>query len=262
MKRFSSFLGLLSIAFLILGFGQSAYAQTSRTWVSALGSNINPCTQVAPCRTFDRAINMTAAGGEINAMDDGDFGTVTIRKALTINGGGHLAGVLVSGTGVNGIIVNAGVSDAVVLRGLTFTGVNSGGGGSPFNAVRYLAGGYLVVENSTITGYTNGINLTSLAVNGRLDIRNVTMTNTAGLTPSHGIFVGAANSIVTIRNATARGFTYGIRTGDGQTYMRDSDMVGNMQPYLNGGGTLFSYGDNMFSGGGATDTPGGSITRY
>jgi len=96
----------------------AAQAQASRTWVSGVGDDANPCSRTAPCKTFAGAISKTAPGGEIDALDPGGFGAVTITKAITIDGGGgQVASVLVSGT--NGIIVNAtGPTDVVTLRNL------------------------------------------------------------------------------------------------------------------------------------------------
>jgi hypothetical protein len=101
-----------------------ANAQATRTWISGVGDDANPCSRTAPCKTFAGAIAKTAAGGEINCLDPAGFGGVTITKAITIfceavsNGG-----VLVSGT--NGIVVAAGATDRVVLDGLDFEGAGS-----------------------------------------------------------------------------------------------------------------------------------------
>src|SRR5579875_1175658 len=101
--------GLLVFAAVGLGVcattGQ-AQAQATRTWVSGVGDDVNPCSRTAPCKTFAGAISKTAAGGEIDVLDPGGFGTVTITKAITIDGGGTMASILASGT--NGINVNAG----------------------------------------------------------------------------------------------------------------------------------------------------------
>ena len=70
---------------------QPAAAQATRTWVSGVGDDANPCSRTAPCKTFAGAISKTAAGGEINALDPGGFGAVTITKSITIDGGGGLA---------------------------------------------------------------------------------------------------------------------------------------------------------------------------
>src|SRR4051812_41811372 len=88
-----------------------AHVQATRTWVSGVGDDANPCSRTAPCKTFAGAISKTAAGGVINVIDNGAYGTVTIIKAITIQNEANFAGILSSGT--TGIIVNAGASDSV-----------------------------------------------------------------------------------------------------------------------------------------------------
>jgi hypothetical protein len=122
-------------------------AQATRTWVSGVGDDANPCSRTAPCKTFAGAISKTASGGEINVLDPGGFGGVTITKSITISSEGFEAGVLVSGT--NAIIINAGASDMVVLRGLDIEGLGTG-----LNGIRFLAGSALHVEKCTINNFT------------------------------------------------------------------------------------------------------------
>src|SRR5882762_8950790 len=112
------------IAILICLTSLSAFAQATRTWVSGVGDDVNPCSRTAPCKTFAGAISKTAAGGEINVLDPGGFGAVTITKSITISSEGFEAGVLVSGT--NGIIVNAAATDTIILRGLDIEGLGTG----------------------------------------------------------------------------------------------------------------------------------------
>src|SRR5437899_2562290 len=120
------------------------HGQTTRTWVSAFGDDANPCSRTAPCKTFAAAMAQTVAGGEIDALDPGSFGSVTITKALTIDGGGsQIASVLAAGT--NGIVVQAGASDTVILRNLRLNGVR-GSSNPGLNGIRYLAGGSLMVD--------------------------------------------------------------------------------------------------------------------
>jgi hypothetical protein len=127
----------------------TALAQASRTWVSGVGDDANPCSRTAPCKTFAGAISRTAAGGEISALDPGGYGAVTITKAITIDGGGgQVASILAAGT--NGIIVNAGVNDVVILRNIRINGIGSG-----LNGIRFLAGGELHVQNCVIERFTN-----------------------------------------------------------------------------------------------------------
>src|SRR6188472_3006992 len=117
-----------------------AHAQATRTWVSGVGDDANPCSRTAPCKTFAGAISKTAAGGEIDALDPAGFGAVTITKSITIDGTPFQAGVLASGT--NGIIINAGANDVVVLRGLSVEGVSSA-----LNGIRVMNAGAVFVEN-------------------------------------------------------------------------------------------------------------------
>src|SRR5690348_18338058 len=92
-----------------------AQAQATRTWVSGVGSDANPCSRTAPCITFAGAISKTASGGEIDCLDPGGFGAVTITKAITIDCGGVTGGPLASAA-TTGFIINAGVNDRIVIR--------------------------------------------------------------------------------------------------------------------------------------------------
>src|SRR5512135_3035454 len=116
--------GLVGLALFLTMAVVPAHAQATRTWVSGVGDDANPCSRTAPCKTFAGAISKTASGGEINVLDPGGFGAVTITKSITISSEGFEAGVLVSGT--NGIVISATVSDNVVLRGLDIEGLGTG----------------------------------------------------------------------------------------------------------------------------------------
>jgi hypothetical protein len=138
-------LTVLSLA-LIAG-ASGAQAQATRTWVSGVGDDVNPCSRTAPCKTFAGAISKTAASGEINVLDPGGFGTVTITKSITIDGGGSISGVLASGT--TGIVVSAPAGSVVTLRNLDIDGSGTGVSG-----IRFLSGDALHVQNCTIYGFT------------------------------------------------------------------------------------------------------------
>src|SRR5438046_8447813 len=120
MKSGIKILILLGAVFVAFSQASSAYAQATRTWVSGVGDDANPCSRTAPCKTFAGAISKTAAGGEIDCLDPGGFGAVTITKSITIDCGTNAGGILNAGT--NGVIVNAGTSDKVVLRNLVIQG--------------------------------------------------------------------------------------------------------------------------------------------
>ncbi len=148
MSKARFFVNVLALTVLTLGITSLANAQATRTWVSGVGDDANPCSRTAPCKTFAGAISKTAAGGEISVLDPGGFGVVTITKAITINGDGTLAGILSAGT--TGIIVNAGANDVVYIRNVSINGAGTG-----LNGIRFLAGKALHVENCNIYGIGN-----------------------------------------------------------------------------------------------------------
>ncbi len=145
VRSFARFYVALAVA---LASATSAGAQASRTWVSGVGDDANPCSRTAPCKTFAGAISKTAANGEIDALDPGGFGAVTITKSIIIDGSGTFASVLVAGT--NAIVVQAAPTDSVILRGLSLDGIGSG-----INGVRFITGQSLNVENCAIANFTN-----------------------------------------------------------------------------------------------------------
>src|ERR1700683_3520165 len=120
---------LAAFATTALLFAAPASAQATRTWVSGVGDDANPCSRTAPCKTFAGAISKTATGGEIDVLDPGGFGALTITKSITLDGGGgQVASILVSGS--NGINVNA-AGGIIIIRNLRFNGIlNSGSPGT------------------------------------------------------------------------------------------------------------------------------------
>src|SRR5215471_7603026 len=124
MNRTKLMINLIALLVAGLATASVAQAQAPRTWVSGVGDDANPCSRTAPCKTFAGAISKTANNGEIDVLDPGGFGAVTITKSITIDGRPVEAGVLVSGT--NGIVVAATASDKVILRGLDFNGSGTG----------------------------------------------------------------------------------------------------------------------------------------
>jgi hypothetical protein len=124
MNKLRLTLNILAIFAVCLICSTLAQAQATRTWVSGVGDDANPCSRTAPCKTFAGAISKTAPCGEISVLDPGGFGAVTITKAITIDGDGTLAGILAAG--VNGIIVNAQANDTVILRSISINGACTG----------------------------------------------------------------------------------------------------------------------------------------
>src|SRR5215475_4020090 len=190
---------LCLLAFVVVGAAMM-FGQASRTWVSGVGDDANPCSRTAPCKTFAGAISKTAAGGEIDALDPAGYGALTITKAITIDGGGgQVASVLVAGT--NGIVVQAGPNDVVILRNLRLNGIGSG-----FNGIRFLSGKDLNVENCYIFGFTtNGLDIAlNQATASSAHIINTVIKNNGGVgiratnavAPAVGVLVDESHMIL------------------------------------------------------------------
>jgi hypothetical protein len=187
-------------------------AQATRTWVSGVGDDANPCSRTAPCKTWAGAIAKTVAGGEIDALDPGGFGALTITKPIILDGGGgQVASVLVAGT--NGITVAAGSGDTVIIRNLRLDGLMcsipaaSGCTGSPgLTGISFISGKVLNIENVNIFGFsTSGINI-SLGGSASVNIVNSVIENIGTCTPGNctnpgqgdGIFAKTTSGKVTV----------------------------------------------------------------
>lgn len=221
---------------LFLAAHAAAYAQATRTWVSGVGDDANPCSRTAPCKTFAGAISKTATGGEISVLDPGGFGTVNINKSITINSSGVEGGILAANT--NGIVVNPGAGGRVTLRGLTIVGAGSG-----LTGIRVISGAEVVVDNCQIEGFrgTNpsyGILVAPSSGSTRLTVRNSTI-NANGQTTlgSAGIAIiptGSALAVADIDHVHLANNTSGLIVNSTFTSnaawatIRDSQIVGNL----------------------------------
>ncbi|HEX2224012.1 MAG TPA: right-handed parallel beta-helix repeat-containing protein [Thermoanaerobaculia bacterium] len=219
----TSLLQTLAASALLLAASSVAHAQATRTWVSGVGDDFNPCSRTAPCKTFAGAISKTAAGGTISVLDPGGFGAVTITKSITIQGDGSLGSIL--GAGTNGVVINAAATDVVVLRDLHIEGAGTG-----LNGVRFLNGLALYVENCTINRFTQkGIDFQPSG-NGALFVKDTVVRNNS-FGAGGGIFIkpGAAGSATaTLDNVNLERNLFGLRVeGNSKVSVRDSVMTGN-----------------------------------
>src|ERR671914_714026 len=160
-----------ALAVLALALPGSASAQATRTWVSGVGDDANPCSRTAPCKTFAGAISKTANGGEINCLDPGGFGGVTITKSLTIKCHYTEGGVLVSGT--NAIVINAASTDKVTLVGLDINGIGVGAQTS-LTGVKVLSAATVHIFNSEIYRFKAGVAVVPTGLNSttRVVVKN------------------------------------------------------------------------------------------
>jgi hypothetical protein len=236
-----------------------ANAQATRTWVSGVGDDANPCSRTAPCKTFAGAISKTAAAGEINVLDPGGFGAVTITKAITIRSDHTEAGVLVSGT--NGIVVAAGPNDSVVLEGLDFEGLGTG-----LNGVNIISGQKVYIIRCSIRRFTqNGVNMTSNTANAEVYIKDslIYLNGTAtGNPPFGGVNIsgnGVGNAAAILNTTIDSNVNFGVQVnGAGNTVAAANSVFSGTAVSLsliNGATTAISFGpSNVLSGTGTFTT--------
>ena len=254
-------LGLVSIGSDVrLAFGTDGNGGATRTWVSGVGDDANPCSRTAPCKTFAGAISKTAQpGGEIDALDPGGFGAVTITGGTTINGGkGNVAGVLVAGT--NGIVVAAAANDTVILRNLDINGTDSG-----LSGVVFQSGKALYIEDSTIENFTvDGVQV-SPSAGGTVVLKNDVIRNDT----QSGVLAaaGSAPVNVVIQNCTIQGNGNGVVAGvnGSASSPTNVDIQGNTISGNGHGlmtlsqGTITSFGGNLVDMNAVNGAP--SVTR-
>ncbi len=175
----------------------AAHAQATRTWVSGVGDDANPCSRTAPCKTFAGAISKTAAGGIINCLDPGGFGAVTITKTISIKCVSPTQSGITS-PGTNAITVNALATDVVDIEDLSLEGTSTGLAG-----IKVLQVGALHVRHVTIhqfqSGAPNGIGILFAPSNATtvLDVTDSTIRDNLG----GAILIQPGPSTTTVRVA-------------------------------------------------------------
>jgi hypothetical protein len=198
---------LKACAFVVftLAMACAAQAQATRTWVSGVGDDVNPCSRTAPCKTFAGAISKTFIAGEIDCLDPGGFGTITITKSITIDGGATFASILASGTnGVNVNFTSVNANDPekrVTLRRLSINGTGASGAVGQRTGLK----GINVTTPSALSLYVENCYIQHFSQQG---------IDTSGVTAS-GVYVSVKdtniqNCNVGINLATTSGFTVGL----------------------------------------------------
>ena len=228
MNKFRFTIKLVVIATFLFAFASVAQAQATRTWVSGVGDDVNPCSRTAPCKTYAGAISKTAANGEISTLDPGGFGAVTITKNLTIDGttGAGFGSILASGT--SGVIINAaGIN--VILRNLSINGAFTTAG----SGIRFLNGRSLTVENCEIFAFTGtgtvgrGISVELAVTGAMINVSNTRITQcTTGirLGTSSGLATGTFDNVKILLPTTTAGTGVAVETG-GFATLRDSTIA-------------------------------------
>ncbi len=251
---------LVTLAAAVAMLPAAAQAQATRTWVSGVGDDVNPCSRTAPCKTFAGAISKTAASGAINVLDPGGFGAVTITKAITIDAKPFIGGVLTNAA--NAINVSAGVADEVVLRGLDIDGLCTAA-----SAIRFNSGRRLIVENTAIRGFnTWAIDMRPTTANATVVIDDVDMNACVGSNPLGGGInaePGAATVDVVLRDSKITGTVTGVRAATGgHVRLTGTTIFGNDFGLVTvGTGVIDSCGDNQVFGNGPSTAPTNGIAN-
>jgi hypothetical protein len=244
-------------AFALLLQLSPAQAQASRTWVSGVGDDANPCSRTAPCKTFAGAISKTAEFGEISVLDPGGFGALTITKSISIVSDGSEGSIFASS--VNGIIIAAGADDVVNLHGLFIEGFANG-----LNGIRFLSGARLHVSNCLIRGFRGGTGRAldvQPAARARIFVSNCTLAdNTEGvyLNPTGNQSATVILDDVRVEGNTAAGVT---ADGDNAVVRLNESTVANNATGLNplNGAIIHSYGNNVVHGNTVNGDPTATI---
>ena len=244
MNKFRLTINILAIAIFMFAFASFAQAQATRTWVSGVGDDVNPCSRTAPCKTFAGAISKTANLGEISVLDPGGYGAVTITKSITIDGGKGAGWGSILASGTSGVIVNAaGIN--VILRNLSINGASTTAG----SGIRFLNGRSLTVEDCQIFGFTgtgvtnvgDGISVELAVANSTVNVRSTSITNcTKGirLTTSTGNVIAEINDVHIVQQTATPSSAIEVATGAIAT-IRDSE-IANYQTGVNVTGSAAS----------------------
>ena len=249
-------LKIFGVLSLMLFLASLASAQATRTWVSGVGDDANPCSRTAPCKTFAGAISKTAAGGEIDCLDPAGFGALTITKSITIDCDSGAGGVLNAGN-INGIVINASaVSDTIMLRNVNIQGTGTG-----LNGINLISAKNVHLEDVVVMGQSTGI-LVNASASTNLTGRDVKINNC-----STGIRVTttSGNAVVDFAVSQISGNSVGISGGTGSLItIKDSALsINSAQAVVQtaGGSQINLVTSQLSSNATAVQSFGGSTIR-
>ena len=227
-----------------------AHAQATRTWVSGAGDDVNPCSRSAPCKTFQAALSRTLINGEVNCLDSGGFGTVTITKPVAIFCNGVVGGILAT-SGATGVIVNVTSLGKVTLQGLDIEGAGTGAKG-----IRVIGDAKVIIKYSAIRNFTSNAVEVAGQAGARVLIEDSLFTGNDG-----GVFVagagGAVNAAILIRTTLDDNASFSTSvTAPSLMILNGSTLGGSPNAIINiGGATVSSFGNNYLTGAGLPTAP-------
>lgn len=218
MSKFRFTFKFLALAIFMFASVSIAQAQASRTWVSGVGDDANPCSRTAPCKTFAGAISKTAACGEIDALDPGGYGAVTITKSITIDGTGTFASILASL--VTGITINAASTDVITIRGISINGFCNG-----LRAMNILQAKTVNIEDCVMFRFNGPGILVNESSDLALNIRNTVIRDNVGA----GLDMTTSTGTVkfSISNCSFNGNLHGIHAKQRTQGTADNSVFAN-----------------------------------
>ncbi len=244
MNKFRFTINILAIAIFTFAFASFAQAQATRTWVSGVGDDANPCSRTAPCKTFAGAISKTAKDGEISVLDPGGFGAVTITKSITLNGThGSGFGSILSALTAQAILIN--ITDAAdVRKTVRIVALNINGASSGTDGIRILAATRVSIEDTILDGFTNrGINDIRGGAGNQLFVTDSTIRNTVQsnvvVLPGAGGTISAVIDNCRLEASTSNGgasFDGSAAGAAARGTIRNSILVGHSAAGVNVGG--------------------------
>jgi hypothetical protein len=229
-----STLKIFSFLVFVFAFASIAEAQATRTWVSGVGDDVNPCSRTAPCKTFAGAISKTATNGEINCLDPGGYGAVTITKSITIDCEDTQGSILASL--VNGVIVNSSTAH-VKLRGLSIQGVGNG-----INCVRVITAASLVLDEVACAGFAqHGVSVENSSGAPKIAIWNSSFRNNAG-NGINSFVTGTGSVTIAVRSSLFALNSRAVNLGgiNAKASVEDSIITGNTTDGLRADGATSS----------------------
>jgi hypothetical protein len=274
MKNYKSFGAAIAVASALFAFSAPAHAQATRTWVSGVGNDADPCSRTAPCKTFAGAISKTAIAGIINCIDSGAYGTVTITKSITIDCHDVFASILNAsppdqpGT-TTGVIINVGVDPKDPLRTVRLRNIDISGSGSGNVGISILSAAAVILEDIEVTGNVKqGINDARSEGSTMLTMKNTVVANNGGpgiaagaqnntlvldnvqsLKNAFGLALAKTNTAAITRSVFSNNTTAGIQADPGGQMMLDSSVVSHNLTGIvsNGGSVALTNSDVVFN---------------
>jgi hypothetical protein len=222
MQHVKSIWAAIAVASSLFAISAPAHAQV-RTWVSATGDDMNPCSRTAPCKTFAGAIGKTATNGIINCIDNAGYGSVTITRSMTIDCHETLGSILVGDTA--GIVINIPMGDPKdTARTVRLRNIDIAGSGATGAGVSILSAAAVIMEDMSITQVVKqGISDVRTESNTMLVVKNSIIANNVGAV---GVQAAAApTNTVILDNVHSDKNAYGIAVAKGNSVVANRSVL-------------------------------------